>query len=58
MIYIVCNIKMQLIQVINTPTLTLPHPGGGNSRAHQVSPLPWREGDGGRGIKKQIPIQQ
>jgi len=42
-------------QVINTPTLPLPHPGGGNFGAPQ-NPPPLAGGGWGRGIKKEIPI--
>jgi hypothetical protein len=36
-------------QVINTPTLTLPHPGGGNLGASQYPPSPGGRGLGGGG---------
>jgi len=36
-------------QVINTPTLTLPHPGGGNFGAPQYPPSPGGRGLGGGG---------
>jgi hypothetical protein len=45
------------IQVNFTPTLSLPHQGGGGFGAPPMIPPPLVGGGSERGIKKEIPIQ-